>query len=90
MIAEKTALVGKAVLAFGGVLRAMKADFEAGYVQSFEQIVHSAVFEDFLDMATELLSKGYKDPRTRGWGGRRLRSQRSRQVEAAPRARTLG
>jgi hypothetical protein len=46
----------------------MKADFEAGYVQLFEQIVHSAVFEDFLDMATELLSKGYKDPRNRGWG----------------------
>jgi hypothetical protein len=61
-IAERSGLVGEAVLGFGGVLQAMKADFEAGYTQSFKELVHSAVFEDFLDMATELLSKGYENP----------------------------
>jgi hypothetical protein len=61
-IAEDRGLAGKAVLGFGGVLRAMKADFEAGYTQSFKELVHSAVFEDFLEMATELLSKGYENP----------------------------
>jgi hypothetical protein len=61
-IAGERNLVGYAILDFGGILQAMKADFEAGYVQTFEELVHSAVFEDFLEMASELLTKGYKDP----------------------------
>jgi hypothetical protein len=52
---------GKAVLAFGGILSALKADLEAGYIRRIEELIHGAVFEDFLDMATELRTKGYKD-----------------------------
>ena len=45
----------------GGVLQALRADVEAGYVQTFEELIHSAVFEDFLEMASELMANGYKD-----------------------------
>jgi hypothetical protein len=53
--------VGEQLLSLAGILQAMRADFEAGYIQTFEEIVHSSVFEDFLEMASELLTKGYKD-----------------------------
>jgi len=31
-------------------------------MQTVEELVHAGVFDDFLDMAHELLAKGYKDP----------------------------
>ena len=45
-----------------GILQALKADYEAGYLQSLEELVHADIFSDFLEMAGYLLSEGYKDP----------------------------
>lgn len=53
---------GPMVIELGGILKALKSDFEAGYIFTIEELIHGAVFEDFLEMATELLDKGYKDP----------------------------
>lgn len=44
-----------------GVVQALRDDLDAGYVQSLVEIAHADVFSDFLDMATHLLEKGYKD-----------------------------
>ncbi|MBV9942032.1 MAG: hypothetical protein JO262_07900 [Solirubrobacterales bacterium] len=46
----RTGFVGSQLLNLAGILQAMRADFDAGYVQTLEELVHSAVFEDFLDM----------------------------------------
>lgn len=45
-----------------GALKALRADYAAGYLQRVEDIVHADVFSDFLDMADHLLTQGYKDP----------------------------
>lgn len=45
-----------------GALKALRADYAAGYLQRVEDIVHADVFSDFLDMAEHLLAQGYKDP----------------------------
>jgi len=45
-----------------GVVRALCEDYVGGYMQTVEELVHAGVFDDFLDMAHELLAKGYKDP----------------------------
>jgi hypothetical protein len=45
-----------------GVLQGLRADVEAGYLKSVEELIHADVFADFLEMADELHSKGYKDP----------------------------
>lgn len=45
-----------------GILQALRADYEAGYVQTVEELIHADVFGDFLDMARHLLAEGYKDP----------------------------
>lgn len=45
----------------GGVIKGLKADVEAGYLQNFEEIIHGDVFSDFLEMAEHLLDEGYKD-----------------------------
>lgn len=44
------------------VLRALRADYAEGHMQSVEELVHADVFADFLDMGSELQEKGYKDP----------------------------
>ena len=44
-----------------GVVKALKADLEAGYWSSLLEIVHGEVFSDYLDMADHLLESGYKD-----------------------------
>lgn len=49
------------VVRFSGVLRGLRADVAAGYLQSVEELVHAGLFDDFLDMASELQQKGYKD-----------------------------
>ena len=46
----------------GGILKALKHDYNAGYLQSIEEIVHADVFSDFLEMAEHLLGEKYKDP----------------------------
>jgi hypothetical protein len=47
---------------FDGILRAMQADYSAGYLLSLTQLVHADVFSDFLEMADYLLNEGFKDP----------------------------
>ncbi len=44
-----------------GVLAAMRADIEAGWLVSVEEVLHAETFADFIEMARELHSKGYKD-----------------------------
>jgi hypothetical protein len=44
-----------------GVLRALRADYEAGRLRTFQQMVHADLFADFLEMADHLLEQGYKD-----------------------------
>jgi hypothetical protein len=43
------------------ILRALREDYAHGYVRTVQELVHADVFADFLDMASELLTKGYKD-----------------------------
>jgi hypothetical protein len=45
-----------------GVLQALRADFDAGYLRSIEELIHANVFADFLEMADELQTKDFKDP----------------------------
>lgn len=45
-----------------GVVASLKADIEAGYLQSLSELIHGELFADFLDMAAHLLDEGYKDP----------------------------
>ena len=43
-----------------GVVKALREDLNAGYLQSLAEIVHAEVFADFIDMAKHLLQNGYK------------------------------
>jgi hypothetical protein len=45
-----------------GILKALRADYAAGYLQRVEQLVQADLFADFLEMAEHLLDQGYKDP----------------------------
>jgi hypothetical protein len=45
-----------------GILRAVRADYAAGYLTTVEELIHADLFADFLEMADHLLSQGYKDP----------------------------
>src|SRR5436309_2357105 len=45
-----------------GVVLALRSDYEAGYLRTFEELIHGDVFADFLEMAVYLLDEGYKDP----------------------------
>lgn len=45
-----------------GIVLAIRGDYEAGYLQSVQELIHADVFGDFLEMADYFLSEGYKDP----------------------------
>jgi len=45
-----------------GALKALRADYAAGYLKSVQQLIHADIFSDFLEMADYLLNEGYKDP----------------------------
>ena len=45
-----------------GIARALRLDLDAGYLASFEELVHGTLFADYLEIATHLLEKKYKDP----------------------------
>lgn len=45
-----------------GILQALRADYDAGYLTSLEELIHADIFGGFLEMAQYLLSEGYKDP----------------------------
>jgi HEPN domain-containing protein len=44
-----------------GVLKALRADYEADYIQTIRELIHGETFSDFLDMASHLLGEKYKD-----------------------------
>lgn len=52
---------GRLVIAYTGILRAIKDDYSAGYLQTVKDLIQAGVFENFLEMADELLLKNYKD-----------------------------
>ena len=45
-----------------GALRALRRDYDAGYLVTVQSLVRAEVFADFLEMAEHLLEQGYKDP----------------------------
>ncbi|WP_319580751.1 hypothetical protein [uncultured Methanospirillum sp.] len=45
-----------------GVLTSLKEAYEKGYLISIQDLIHSDIFSDYLEMASELLEKNYKDP----------------------------
>lgn len=45
-----------------GILNALRADYDAGRLQSFEELIHADLFSDFLEMAEYFLAEGYRDP----------------------------
>lgn len=44
-----------------GVAQSLLHDIQAGYMKSLEELIHGAVFGDFLEMAEYLVASGYKD-----------------------------
>jgi hypothetical protein len=50
------------LIALPGILKALRADYEAGYLKSVHELIHGDIFGDFLEMAEYLLTEGYKDP----------------------------
>jgi hypothetical protein len=45
-----------------GILSALRGDYDAGRLQSLEELIHAHLFSDFLEMAEYFLDEGYKDP----------------------------
>jgi hypothetical protein len=45
-----------------GILRALRADYDAGRLQTFQELIHADLFSDFLEMAEYFLQEGFKDP----------------------------
>jgi hypothetical protein len=58
---SRSAQDGWIVAQLAGIMRALRSDVEAGYMRSFEELVNADVFADFIEMAEELVGKGYKD-----------------------------
>ena len=50
------------VASIAGIVKALRAGLEAGYLQGVTELIHGELFADFLDMASHLLDEGYKDP----------------------------
>ena len=44
-----------------GIAESAKLDIDSGYMISLEELIHSEVFSDFLEMSEYLQSTGYKD-----------------------------
>lgn len=44
-----------------GILRALRADANDGWLEGIAELLHADTFGDFLDQAAELVDKGYKD-----------------------------
>jgi len=49
------------VVELRAIVAALMADIQAGWLESVIELVHADTHNDFLEMAEELLSKGYKD-----------------------------
>jgi hypothetical protein len=61
-IMASTGWVQSKMLAILGVVESLRANVEAGYMQSITELIHGELFGDFLEMARHLLDEGYKDP----------------------------
>src|ERR1044072_3022721 len=44
-----------------GVVQAIREDYAAGYLQAIQELIHSDLFSDFLEMAAYFLEEGYKE-----------------------------
>jgi hypothetical protein len=44
-----------------GILSALRADYDAGRLQTFEELIHADVFSGFLEMSEYFSDEGYKD-----------------------------
>jgi hypothetical protein len=51
-----------AVTSLQSILKVLREDYEAGYLQLFTELVHANLFCDFLEIAKYLLQEAYKDP----------------------------
>jgi len=45
-----------------GILAALKIAYESGYLNQVSTLIHADMFSNFIEMATYLLSEGWKDP----------------------------
>ena len=45
-----------------GTLKALRADYAADRLQSFQELIQADLFSDFLEMAEHFLESGFKDP----------------------------
>ena len=45
-----------------GVIKAIKSDFENGYLLDTRTLIEAEVFDDFLEQAEQLFNKGYYQP----------------------------
>jgi hypothetical protein len=52
---------GDVALKLAGVISSLLDDIEAGYLQSYTELLHGELFADFLEMSGHLLGQGYKD-----------------------------
>lgn len=48
--------------ALAGISLALREDIEADRLATIEELTHAEVYSDYLEMARELLGKGFKDP----------------------------
>jgi uncharacterized protein (DUF2164 family) len=55
-------ILGNKVPPLTGILKALRADYDAGNIQSLIELIHAEIFADFIEMADYLLQQGYKDP----------------------------
>lgn len=45
-----------------GIATALRDDLNAGWLESMTELLHAETYSGYLEMAEELLTKGYKDP----------------------------
>jgi hypothetical protein len=54
--------INHAIPQVGGALKTLRQSVAAGYLISIQELLHSNLFSDFLEMAEHLLNERYKDP----------------------------
>ena len=46
---------------FIGIVNGLKGDLENDYLKTYKELIHSDIFNDYLEMSEYLLTEGYKD-----------------------------
>jgi hypothetical protein len=59
--ATSNAYAGYIAIHIVGVVESLKADVDAGFLDSQRELLHGELFADFLEMSQHLLEEGYKD-----------------------------